>query len=154
MILFCILLSSSIVSAGVVSTNTFAAIQSEIDSTSNGGTVDLTAGITYSGSSAGINIENTNSLVIQGINGKATLDANFQSYIFTVNSSSSIITFRNISFINANSSVNPGGAILAHSTIIIENCTFTNNSGQSGAAIMLNPLVNGSNITNCNFTNN
>jgi predicted outer membrane repeat protein len=153
LMLFCILLSTSIVSAGQVMGNTFADIQNEVDNPLNGGTVDLTGGTTYSNNGNGRVLVHNKNIVIQGINGKATLDANLNNYIFAVNSTSTV-TFRNISFINGNSSTNPGGAILAHTTVIIEDCTFENNYGQSGAAIMVGDDATGSIIRNCNFTNN
>jgi predicted outer membrane repeat protein len=147
-------LTLSIVSAGSVAGTTFNDIQNEVNKP-NVGTVDLTGGTTYTSSGNRIIIQNTGPIVISAPDpsNKATLDANFRSYIFNVNSTSTI-TFRNINFINGNSSVNPGGAILAHSTIIIENCTFSNNYAQSGAAIMMNPGATGSQIRDCNFTNN
>lgn len=153
--LFCIFLTSSIVSAGSIVGTTFNDIQNEVNNPSNGGTVDLTGGTTYTSSGSRIIIQNTGPIVISAPDpsNKATLDANFRSYIFNINSTSTI-TFRNINFINGNSSVNPGGAILAHSTVIIENCTFSNNYAQSGAAIIINPGAAGSQIRDCNFTNN
>lgn len=153
--LFYISLTSSIVSAGSITGTTFTDIQNEINNAGNGGTVDLTGRTTYTSSGNRIIIQNTGPITIIGPDpsNKSTLDANFKSYIFSVNSTSTI-TFRNINFINGNSSINPGGAILAHITIIIENCSFSNNYGQSGVAIMLNTGAAGSNISDSNFTNN
>ena len=62
---FCISLSLSVVSAGVVTGTTFADIQNEIDNPLNGGTVDLIGGITYTGSGNTIRIQNQNGLIIQ-----------------------------------------------------------------------------------------
>lgn len=151
--MFCFLLNSSVY-AGIVTGTTFADIESEIVSTSNGGTVTLDS-ITYSGSGLRIDINNKNSLIIEGpsATNKATLDANNQSIIFNVVNTSTGITFRNINFINGDSGESTGGAIRAYHTIIVENCTFSNMEGQSGTAIMLGEGATGSIIRDCKFYN-
>ena len=153
--IFCILLSLSIVSAGTVTGNTFADIQNEINNPNNGGSVELNDVTHYTSSGSYISIQNTGPLTISGpsSSNRATLDANSASSIFIINATSTII-FKNIIFTNANSGVNPGGAILAHSTVIFEDCAFTNNQGQSGPGIIINTDAAGSRISNCEFINN
>ncbi len=90
-------------------------------------------------------------------NGHATIDGTNGGRIVTITATSGTITFNDITFVNGRIN-NDGGAIynnFAGTTVIVNNCIFTNNvvtgNNHDGAAIY---SVGSLTVNNCNFTSN
>ena len=102
----------------------------------NGGTVTLNKNYTYGGSdslSDGITI--TKDVTIIG-EGNVIIDANSKARIFNIDGAT--VTLKGITFTNGVSGAN-GGAILTNkdSTLIVEDCTFEDNSASRGGGILI-----------------
>jgi len=153
LLLIC-LFSVSLVSAATInlSGGDFNDIQNGVNAAGTNGVLNL-GNYVYTGSGDQINISGIDNLVIQGASNssKATLDGNFLSGIFHVKADSTDITFKNINFINGNVSVESGAGIMAYGTVVVEDCSFNNNYGASGAAIYIQPVAVNSQIINCQF---
>jgi hypothetical protein len=149
-------LSSSTVSANTINVtgNNFSNIQHAVNIANDGDILNL-GNKTFYGYNNTILI-NKNNLIIQGSSPsfKVTLNANNNGSIFQTSEGSYNITFKNINFYNGNSTTEKGAAINAKNTINVENCTFTNNKGASGAAIYLNTTASNSIIIDSTFNNN
>ena len=129
-----------------VSGDTFADIQTAIDSAASGDTIELDG--LYKGSGTAIVIDKNN-LTILG-NG-AILDGQGQSRILNVTGTGIIL--KNMNFINGNVTDNGGAVYWYGDNGAINNCNFANNKAtQRGGAIYWYG-VNGT-ISNSNFTNN
>lgn len=137
-----------------VSGSTFEDIKDSIDISNNGDRI-LLGNKTYSGSGSFIRIVNKSNITVQGQSDSqhAVLDAHHLSRIIGVDENSTV-TFRFIDFINGDSGIGGGSAILAHGTIVVENCNFRNNWGESGGAIFIRPGVDDCTFINCTFINN
>lgn len=122
--------------------NTFADIQKAVDNASDNDVVELCGEYVSTGSA----IEVNKNLVFDGGSQGATLDGNGASGIFR-QSIGYTITLKNINFINAkNGAFHDDG--YARSSLIITNCSFTNNAGK---AIVCGGMCI---VENSNFTNN
>lgn len=152
--IFVVLSFSNTVFAATVNLNggTFNDIENGANSAGSNGILNL-GNNTYIGSGSGISISGIDDLVIQGNSNssRANLDGKLLSEIFKIGSSSSNITFKYINFINGNGSDNSAGAIHAHGTINVEDCSFINNYGASGSAVMIHADAPGSQIINSQF---
>lgn len=126
--------------------DTFADIQTAIDSASEGDTIEL-EGI-YKGSGTSIIIDKNNLTIIGN---DAILDGQGQSRILNVTGTG--IKLINIKFINGNSNDNGGAVYWYGDNGLINNCTFADNKAtQRGGAIYWHG-VNGT-VNNSNFINN
>ena len=120
----------------------------------SGDDVTLTKNYTYVSSDSafagGITLSGTKT--ING-NGNVVIDASNQARIFKVTAGSTV-TFKGITFINANPTQGPGGAIFGTGVVHIENCKFINNTvnNANGGAVCLSGA--GSTITNSYFEGN
>lgn len=124
--------------------STFDDIQESINSAEANSTIFLNG--TYK--SLGREIEINKDIVLEGVEGGATLDADFTSTIFNIDSCN--VTLINLNFINANSSAS-GGAISSNGKLMIINSSFINNSACDGGAIFsMDDLT----IVNCTFSGN
>ncbi|MBZ9570226.1 right-handed parallel beta-helix repeat-containing protein [Methanobrevibacter sp. TMH8] len=134
--------------------STFEDIQDSIDGSGNNDRI-LLGNKTYTGSGSQIRVLNKTSIVIQGKSDSehAVLDAHHLSRIIGVDENSTV-TFLFIDFINGDSGIGGGSAIIAHGTIVVENCNFRNNWGESGGAIFIRPGVDDCTFINCSFINN
>ena len=125
---------------------TFAAIQTAVDSASDGDTISLQEGTYLNNGNGEININKSISIV--GINGLSILDAQKTSLIFNITNSINNIT--DIVFMN--SVDDDYGAIYfnnANGNVI--NCAFKDNTGGYGSGIFFQG--NGG-VINCTFTEN
>ena len=129
-----------------VSGDTFADIQTAIDSAGDGDTIELDG--LYKGSGTAITIDKNNLTLIGN---DATLDGRGQSRILSITGTGVIL--KNIKFINGNSTDNGGAICWYGADGRIDNCSFTGNTAtQRGGAIYW-CAVNGT-VNNSNFTNN
>jgi predicted outer membrane repeat protein/parallel beta-helix repeat protein len=137
-----------------VTGTSFSDIQFIVDGVSDGDTVLLGNRI-YSGSSDRIVITNKRNILISGRSDseRAVVDARHLGRIFVVDENSTVI-FKYIDFVNGDAGASSGAAISAYNTIIIENCSFRNNWGESGGAIFIRPGADNSRIVNSSFINN
>ena len=134
---------------------TFTDLNTLISNTSAKGILKLTQDYTYNATSdssyqKGIVINKPITIDGQGF----TISGNNQAGIFNITANNVII--KNLNLINGNGS---GGAIYWFGLNgVVTNCTFTNNSGFFGGAILwdANTYFMGSSgtISNCTFTNN
>ena len=126
--------------------DTFADIQSAIDSAASGDTIELNG--LYKGSGTAIVIVKNNLTLIGN---DAILDAQGQSRILNITGLG--ITLKNIKFINGNAT-DDGGAIYWYGDNgIINNCDFTNNKAKLRGGAIYWYGVNGT-VNNSNFINN
>ena len=146
---FIILLFLSLTS---VSSADFDDIRQTIDLTDSDKTITL-QNTTYN--SDGSQIQISKNITIQGPIGQyATLDAKGESRIIKTGNNT-LVTFRRIIFKNGFlEGTGAGSAIRAGGQVIIENCTFLNNQGESGTAVFLSPDADNSRINNCIFKGN
>lgn len=146
---FIILLFLSLTS---VSSADFGDIRQAIDLTDSDKTITL-QNTTYNGDGSQIPI--SKNITIQGPIGQyATLDAKGESRIIKTGNNT-LVTFRRIIFKNGFlEGSGAGSAIRAGGQVIIENCTFLNNQGESGTAVFLSPDADNSRINNCIFKGN
>jgi len=120
----------------------------------SGDDVTLTKNYTYTSSDSafagGITLSGTKT--ING-NGNVIIDASNQARIFKVTAGSTV-TFKGITFINANPTQGPGGAIFGTGAVHIEDCKFINNTVNmaNGGAVCLSGA--GSTISNSYFEGN
>ena len=130
----------------LVGGNTFADIQTAIDSAASGDTLELDG--LYKGSGTPVIIDKNNLTIVGN---DAILDAQGQSRIFNITGTGIIL--KNIGFINGNAT-DKGGAIYWYGVNgAVNDCNFTNNkAAQMGGAIYWY-AYNGS-ISNSNFVNN
>ena len=130
----------------LVGGNTFADIQTAIDSAASGDTLELNG--LYKGSGTPVIIDKNNLTIVGN---DAILDAQGQSRIFNITGTGIIL--KNIGFINGNAT-DKGGAIYWYGVNgAVNDCNFTNNkAAQMGGAIYWY-AYNGS-ISNSNFVNN
>lgn len=129
-----------------VSGDTFADIQTAIDSAGAGDTIELDG--LYKGSGTAITIDKNNLTLIGN---DATLDGQGQSRILNITGTGVIL--KNIKFINGNTTDNGGAICWYGADGLIDNCSFANNvATQRGGAIYWCG-VNGT-VNNSNFTNN
>ncbi len=146
---FIILLFLSLTS---VNSADFGDIRQAINVTDSGKTITL-QNTTYNGDGSQIPI--SKNITIQGPSGQyATLDAKGESRIIKTGNNT-LVTFRRIIFKNGFlEGTGAGSAIRAGGQVIIENCTFLNNQGESGTAVFLSPDADNSRINNCIFKGN
>ena len=158
-----------------VSGDTFADIQTAIDSAADGDTIELKG--LYNGSGTAIMVDKNNLTIIGN---DAILDGQGQSRILNITGTGVIL--KNIKFINGNVADNGGAIYWYGDDGVINDCNFSNNKAtQRGGAVYwygVNGTVNNSNfinntvkkysgsaiqwdfhsvngtINNCNFTNN
>ena len=129
-----------------VSGDTFADIQTSIDSAEIGDTIELTG--LYKGSGTAIIIDKNNLTIIGN---DAILDAQGQSRILNITGTGIIL--KNINFINGNVT-DEGGAIYWYGDNgTVNNCTFTNNKATLRGGAIYWYGANGA-INNSNFINN
>ncbi|KZX15905.1 transglutaminase domain-containing protein [Methanobrevibacter curvatus] len=153
-LVFLFSLSFSATSAGnlAVSGDSFDDINNIINTASSGDIVQLGSN-TFKSNGSVIRITKEN-LTFTGAsaNNPATLSGENISRIAWVNANN--ITFRYIKFINGNGNTLGGTAITTYTKITVDNCTFLNNAGESGAAIFIYPQAYNSVIKNSIFNNN
>ena len=136
----------------VVDEGTFSDIEDAITS-SNPGDIIYLGNKRYVGDGGAIHVDRDHlKFVGESKSNKATLDARGLGRIFNVKQATDI-TFKNIRFINGKYE-NEGSGIISFGTVHIEDCEFTNNTGDSGTCIFLSQDANDSIIVNCTFTNN
>lgn len=137
----------------VVGSN-FEDIKDTLDGSSDNDRI-LLGNKTYTGSGSQIRVVNKLNITVQGRSDseRAVLDARHLGRIFVVDENSTVI-FKYIDFINGDSGATRGAAISTYNTIIVENCSFRNNWGESGGAIFLRPGADNSRIINSSFINN
>jgi hypothetical protein len=150
----CCLLSCSGVSAATthtVSGNKYSDINSTISSADSGDTINL-GNKTYTEDGDYIHIHDKN-LIIQGKSDSQRATLKGQGVIggFYIRSGCTV-TLRYINFVDAASQT--GHAVSTNGTLILENCTFTNCSGDSGGAVYLHNNSFDSMIKDCNFIDN
>ncbi|MGL4670441.1 MAG: transglutaminase domain-containing protein [Methanobacteriaceae archaeon] len=134
----------------------FGDIQDSVNSASNsGGTVNLGSGTYYGLVEDKIVVDNKTNLVIRGTSSSnmATIDGQDVSRAFIVSNDSSV-TFRYIQFVNCGGSSVSGSAISSKGKVVIENCIFEDNTGESGGAIFLSENADYSVISDCQFIGN
>ncbi|WP_067090157.1 transglutaminase-like domain-containing protein [Methanobrevibacter curvatus] len=153
-LVFLLSLSFSATSAGniAVSGDSFDDINDIINTASSGDVIQLGSN-TFKSNGSVIRITKEN-LTFTGAsaNNPATLSGENISRIAWVNANN--ITFKYIKFINGNGNTLGGTAILTYSKITVDNCTFSNNAGESGTAIFIYPQASNSVIKNSIFHNN
>ena len=111
----------------------FTELKNEV---TNGGVVTLSKNYTYSSSDSFANgITITKDVTITG-NGNVIIDADSKARIFNIQGAT--VTLKGITFTNAHVSGN-GGAIItdSHSKLIVDGCTFEDNSAIRGGAIQI-----------------
>jgi len=137
-----------------VTGSTFNDINDTIAGSSNGDYI-LLGNKTYYSNGDQIRVVNKTNLVIQGESDsqRAVLNAGHLNRIFVVDENSTV-TFRYINFLNGDSGTSSGAAIYAQNTIIVENCSFRNNWGESGGAIFIREGAENCKIINSTFINN
>jgi parallel beta-helix repeat protein/predicted outer membrane repeat protein len=138
----------------VVLGSNFEDIKDTIDGSSDNDRI-LLGNKTYTSSGSQIRVVNKFNIVVQGRSDseRAVLDARHLSRIFVVDEDSTV-TFKYIDFINGDVGASSGAAINTYNTIIIENCSFRNNWGESGGAIFIRQGADNSRIVNSSFINN
>lgn len=129
-----------------VSGNTFADIQTAIDSAASGDTIELDG--LYKGSGTSITIDKNNLTIIG--NG-AILDGQEQSRILNITGTGIIL--KNMNFINGNVADDGGAVYWYGDNGIINNCNFANNTAKQRGGAIYWYGVNGT-INNSCFTNN
>ena len=135
---------------GVENAESFSNLQDKLN---NGGYVNLENNYSFNdvddtGLKNGIVI--SKSVDVNG-NGNVIIDAQNKARIFNIADGVSV-TLRGITFINANSFGNDGGAIYSNGILNIENCKFINNTATNGGAIYIAATVGS--LTNLEFTGN
>jgi len=138
----------------VTSGTTFDDINSTISISNNNDRI-LLGNNTYTTNGNQIHVGNKTGLIIEGQSDsqRAVLNAGHQNRIFVVDENSTV-TFRYIDFLNGDCGNTSGAAIRTHNTIIVENCSFRNNYGESGGAIFIFPEAEHCFIINSSFINN
>ncbi|KZX10436.1 transglutaminase domain-containing protein [Methanobrevibacter curvatus] len=153
-LVFLLSLSFSAASAGniAVSGDSFGDINNIINTASSGDVIQLGSN-TFKSNGSVIRITKEN-LTFTGASATnpATLSGENISRIAWVNANN--ITFKYIKFINGNGNTLGGTAITTYAKITVDNCTFLNNTGESGAAIFIYPQASNSIIKNSIFNNN
>jgi len=141
---------------------TLASFQTLIDNTGNGGTIAVQQDYVVGTNTADWRYLTINkNLIIQGRNNndnayvQRTFDANGRGGIFQITGARTV-TFRYITFTNAGTGQNDGGAIYldSGSTVVFENCRFINNVRNGDGAVV--SAYQGGTLTfrNCEFTGN
>ncbi|MDR3063368.1 MAG: hypothetical protein LBU40_04430, partial [Methanobrevibacter sp.] len=146
--------SFSVASASniAVSGDSFDDINNAINTANSGDIIQLGSN-TFKSNGSGIRITTENLTFIGASpNNPATVSGENISRIFLINATN--ITFKYINFTNGNGNGTMGTAILTYSKITVENCTFSNNIGESGSTILIGPLAYNSIIKNSIFNNN
>lgn len=139
-------------STHVVGEGTFSGIEDAIGASDSGDTIYL-GNKRYVGDGSAIHVDKNHlKFVGESKSKKATLDARGLGRIFNIKQATDI-TFKNIRFINGKYD-NEGSGIISFGTVHIEDCEFTNNTGDSGTCIFLSQDADDSIIINCTFTNN
>lgn len=139
-------------STHVVEEGTFSSIEDAIGDSNPGDTIYL-GNKRYVGDGSAIHVDRDHlKFVGESRSRKATLDARGLGRIFNVKQATDI-TFKNIRFINGKYE-NEGSGIISFGRIYVEDCEFTNNTGDSGTCIFLSQDADDSSIINCTFTNN
>ena len=139
-------------STHVVEEDTFSSIENSISDSNPGDTIYL-GNKRYVGDGRSIHVDKGGLKFLgESKSKKATLDARGLGRIFNVKQATDI-TFKNIRFINGKYE-NEGSGIISFGTVHIEDCEFTNNTGDSGTCIFLSQDADDSSIINCTFTNN
>ena len=129
-----------------VSGDTFADIQTAIDSAGSGDTIELNG--LYKGSGTAITIDKDNLTIIGN---DAVLDAQGQSRILNITGAG--ITLKNIRFINGNVSDDGGAVYWYGDNGEVINCDFVNNTATQRAGAIYWYGVNAT-VNDCNFTSN
>ena len=144
----------SAVDRTVTSGTTFDDINNTISISGNNDRI-LLGSTTYTSNGNQMRVVNKTGLIIQGTSDsqRAVLNAGHQNRIIVVDENSTV-TFRYIDFINGNSGNTSGAAIHVSNTIIVENCSFRNNWGESGGAIFIRPEAEHCFIINSSFISN
>ena len=131
---------------------TFSGIEDAITASNPGDTIYL-GNKRYVGEGSAIHVDKDNLKFIgESKSRKATLDARGLGRIFNVKQATDI-TFKNIRFINGKYE-NEGSGIISFGRIYVEDCEFTNNTGDSGTCIFLSQDADDLTIINCTFTDN
>jgi predicted outer membrane repeat protein len=149
-VLFCFI--CLFMSLSSVSGADFDDVRDSIANANSGGVITL-SNTTYYGDGAGVFI--TKNITLQGPSGQfATLDAKGESRVVGTDNDT-VVTFRRIIFKNGFLfGSGSGSGIRAHGRVIIDNCTFINNEGESGTAVFLSQNSANSRISNCLFIEN
>lgn len=113
----------------------------ELEGTFEGYTLHVNKSLSFVGTSNGATFLETNS----GLAG-----ANF----FIIHPSDLVVSFKNINFIGGCNEDGRGGAISSNSSLIIENCTFSNNYAYMAGAIYVAGNSSDVSITNSIFEKN
>ena len=103
-------------------THSFQDIQNEIDKVEENSTITLNG--TYVG--LGREILINKSITLKGVGSNTVFDANSSSRILNITSGK--VTLKNLNFINGKALSDGGGAIFTAAELIIDNCTFKNNT--------------------------
>ncbi|MGL6298900.1 MAG: transglutaminase domain-containing protein [Methanobacteriaceae archaeon] len=136
-----------------VSGTGFSDIQDAVDGASEYDVIKL-GNKSYSGSGDYIKVNKSN-IVIEGSSRSsgATLDAKKGSRIMLINATN--VTLRFITFTNGDSGGASGGALLFRgTTLIVDNCSFVANDGESGGDIAVGDGYSDVLINNSRFVNN
>ncbi|MGL6298973.1 MAG: hypothetical protein ACRC1M_07400 [Methanobacteriaceae archaeon] len=153
-IVVCFVSVSGVFGANVsVSGTGFSDIQDAVDVANEHDTIKL-GNVTYSGSGDYIKVNKSN-IVIEGSSRSsvATLDAKKGSRIMLINATN--VTLRFITFVNGDSGGESGGALLFRgTTLIVDNCSFVGNDGESGGAVAVGDGYSDVLINNSRFVNN
>ena len=117
-------------------------IQNSIENANDGDTIILDG---YYSLESKINVNKALTFIGQN---NATVDGLFKTKLFYVSKSG--VTFKNITFINADASNDNGGAISSYGGVTVDviNCSFINNTAKNGGALAYCTAIN------CSFLNN
>lgn len=113
----------------------------ELEGTFEGYRFHLNKSLSFVGTSNGATFLETNS----------GLD---ESNFFVIDSTDLVITFKNLKFIGGCNEEGRGGAISSNSSLIIDNCTFSNNNARMAGAIYVAGKSSDVSITNSIFEDN
>ena len=117
-------------------------IQNSIENANDGDTIILDG---YYSLESKINVNKALTFIGQN---NATVDGLFKTKLFYVSKAG--VTFKNITFINANASNDNGGAISSYGGVTVDviKCSFINNTAKNGGALAYCTAIN------CSFLNN
>ncbi|WP_169805791.1 beta strand repeat-containing protein [Methanobrevibacter curvatus] len=152
MFLFFASFSATLANNIAVSGDSFDDINNAISAANSGDVIQLGSN-TFKSNGSVIRVTTENLTFIGASpNNPATVSGENISRIFLINATTT--TFKYINFVNGNGNGTMGTAILTYSKITVDNCTFSNNIGESGSTILIGPLAYNSIIKNSIFNNN